>query len=43
VHVLQTKDARLKELLMFLEDTESDIVLANLTLASYSLAKEPIG
>jgi hypothetical protein len=43
VHVLQTKEAKLKELLMFLEETESDIVLATLTLASFSLAKEPIG
>ena len=43
VQVLQTKVARLKELLMFLEDTESEMVLANFILASYSLANEPIG
>jgi hypothetical protein len=33
----------LKELLMFLREVASDIVLANLILASASLAKEPIG
>jgi hypothetical protein len=43
VQVLQTKVARLNELLMFLEETESEIVLANLILASYSLANAPIG
>ncbi len=43
VQVLQTKLARWKELLMFLEATESEIVLANMILASLSLANEPIG
>ncbi len=43
VQVLQTKLARLKALLMFLEATESEIVLANLILASLSLANKPIG
>ncbi len=40
VQVLQTKLARLKELLMFLEETESEIVLANLFLASLSFGNE---
>ena len=43
VHVLQTKVSRLKELEMFLDELASEIVLANLILASLSLANEPIG
>ena len=43
VQVLQTKLARLKELVMFLEARESEILLAYLTLVSLSFAKEPIG
>jgi hypothetical protein len=37
------KVSRLKKLEMFLEEIESEIVLAHLILASLSLANEPIG
>ena len=43
MQVLQIKVSRLKELEMFLEELASEIVLANLILASLSLANEPIG
>jgi hypothetical protein len=43
VQVLQTKVSRLKELEMFLDELASEIVLANLILASLSFANEPIG
>jgi hypothetical protein len=43
VKVLQIKVSRLKELEMFLEVEESEMVFASLNLASFSFVNEPIG